>query len=270
MAEPAPRQLILTLYGLYARDEHNWLSVSAVVRLMGDLGVDSAGVRSSISRLKRRGVLQAMKVDGAAGYALSEEALELLREGDVRIFSRQRAVESDGLVMVVFSIPESERDKRHQLRSTPGLHGVRDRVAGGVGGSRPAARRGRADAGAPGPGARSSTCSGLATTGSARCGIGWASGGTCRRSRRSTPSSSPKYAGAHARWKSSEAASRTAFETYVAMLTDWRRLPYLDPGLPLELLPPGWNGSKAAELFADLDALLRTPAREYALTTIHA
>ena len=118
MAEPAPRQLILTLYGLYARDEHNWLSVSAVVRLMGDLGVDSAGVRSSISRLKRRGVLQAMKMDGAAGYALSDDALELLREGDVRIFSRQRAVESDGLVMVVFSIPESERDKRHQLRST--------------------------------------------------------------------------------------------------------------------------------------------------------
>ena len=39
----------------------------------------------------------------------------------------------------------------------------------------------------------------------------------------------------------------TAFETYVAMLTEWRRLPYLDPGLPLELLPPGWNGSKAAE-----------------------
>ena len=118
MAEPAPRQLILTLYGLYARDEHNWLSVSAVVRLMGDLGVDSAGVRSSISRLKRRGVLQAMKMDGAAGYALSDDALELLREGDVRIFSRQRAVEADDLVMVVFSIPESERDKRHLLRST--------------------------------------------------------------------------------------------------------------------------------------------------------
>ena len=118
MAEPAPRQLILTLYGLYARDEHNWLSVSAVVRLMGDLGVDSAGVRSSISRLKRRGVLRAMKMDGAAGYALSDDALELLREGDVRIFSRQRAVEADGLVMVVFSIPESERDKRHLLRST--------------------------------------------------------------------------------------------------------------------------------------------------------
>ena len=28
-----------------------------------------------------------------------------------------------------------------------------------------------------------------------------------------------------------------AFATYVPMLTSWRRLPYLDPGLPLEHLP---------------------------------
>ncbi len=269
MAEPAPRQLILTLYGLYARDEHNWLSVSAVVRLMGDLGIDSAGVRSSISRLKRRGVLQAMKLDGAAGYALSDGALELLREGDVRIFSRQRAVESDGLVMVVFSIPESERDKRHQLRSSltsmgfgtvspgvwvaPGL--LHDEVA------------------------RTLEHQGLAAFvdlfrasydgfGSLRERVGewW----DLPAIEKEYAEFLAKYAGAHARWKSSEAASRTAFETYVTMLTDWRRLPYLDPGLPLELLPPGWNGNRAAELFSDLDALLRDPARDHALTTIHA
>ena len=269
MAEPAPRQLILTLYGLYARDEHNWLSVSAVVRLMGDLGVDSAGVRSSISRLKRRGVLRAMKMDGAAGYALSDDALELLREGDVRIFSRQRAVESDGLVMVVFSIPESERDKRHLLRSTL--------VSMGFGTVSPGVWV------APGllhdEVARTLEHQGLAPFvdlfrarydgfGSLRDRVGewW----DLPAIEKEYAEFLAKYAGAQARWKSSAVASRTAFETYVAMLTDWRRLPYLDPGLPLELLPPGWNGSKAAELFADLDALLRNPAREYALTTIHA
>ena len=39
-----------------------------------------------------------------------------------------------------------------------------------------------------------------------------------------------------------------AFAAYVRMLTDWRRLPYLDPGLPAELLPDGWVGIRAAEL----------------------
>ena len=60
MPELAPRRLILSLYGLYARPEGNWLSVAALVALMEDLGVDSAAVRSSVSRLKKRGVLDAV------------------------------------------------------------------------------------------------------------------------------------------------------------------------------------------------------------------
>lgn len=43
-----------------------------------------------------------------------------------------------------------------------------------------------------------------------------------------------------------------AFADYVRMLTDWRRLPYLDPGLPAELLPKNWNGTVAAEMFFTL------------------
>ncbi len=61
-----------------------------------------------------------------------------------------------------------------------------------------------------------------------------------------------------------------AFAAYVPLLTRWRRLPYLDPGLPLELLPRPWHGAAAAELFADLDAELREPARAHALATLRS
>ncbi len=57
---------------------------------MSGLGVDEPAVRSSISRLKRRGILEAERVDGVAGYALSEHAREILAEGDRRIFERPR------------------------------------------------------------------------------------------------------------------------------------------------------------------------------------
>ena len=40
-----------------------------------------------------------------------------------------------------------------------------------------------------------------------------------------------------------------AFADYVRVLTAWRRLPFLDPGLPPELLPADWHGTRAAELF---------------------
>jgi phenylacetic acid degradation operon negative regulatory protein len=49
----------------------------------------------------------------------------------------------------------------------------------------------------------------------------------------------------------------------VRLLTAWRRLPYLDPGLPAELLPADWHGTRAAELFERLGALLAGPARDH-------
>lgn len=111
-----PRQLIVTLYGLYARDEGGWLSVASIVSLLGDLGVDEPSARSSISRLKRRGVLKAER-RGVAGYSLSDDGMAMLHEGDHRIFRQQRARLTDGWLLAVFSVPEEERSKRHLLRS---------------------------------------------------------------------------------------------------------------------------------------------------------
>lgn len=268
MTEIPPRRLILTLYGLYARDEHNWLSVSSVVRLMGDLGVDSASVRSSISRLKRRGVLRAMRSGSTAGYALSESALEVLREGDVRIFERRRARVSDGFVLVVFTIPETEREKRHTLRSTlsgmgfgttaPGMwvapgH-LRDEV------TRVLERRGLS----PYVDLFTARHEGF-TALREKVAQWWDLDGINAE----YGDFLARFSDAQVRWKAADDATRTAFEIYVPMLTVWRRLPYLDPGLPPELLPDAWDGGRAADLLADLDALLRTRAREHALTTIH-
>ena len=44
-------------------------------------------------------------------------SLEVLREGDRRIWSRPRATAADGWLVLVFSVPESERERRHALRS---------------------------------------------------------------------------------------------------------------------------------------------------------
>jgi phenylacetic acid degradation operon negative regulatory protein len=57
---------------------------------------------------------------------------------------------------------------------------------------------------------------------------------------------------------------RDAFADYVRVLTDWRRLPYLDPGLPAEVLPPGWAGARAAGIFFTLQARLAGAAGEHA------
>jgi phenylacetic acid degradation operon negative regulatory protein len=40
-------------------------------------------------------------------------------------------------------------------------------------------------------------------------------------------------------------------------------LPFLDPGLPPELLPRGWSGVGAADLFFELRERLADPAHQH-------
>jgi phenylacetic acid degradation operon negative regulatory protein len=262
-----PRQLIVSLYGLYARDEAGWLSVAALVRLMAGLGVDEPAVRSSVSRLKRRGLLAASRRDGTAGYALTDAARQILADGDARIFGRRRATRADGWVLVVFSVPESEREKRHTLRTQLSRLGF-GTVAPGVWVAPGHLADELADVlhrlGLDGYvelfrgehlplGARAETVRAW-----------WDLDALRRLYAEFLDRAGP----VKARWPAGEGDPGTAFADYVRLVTDWRRLPYADPGLPLDLLPPEWDGVRAVELFTELVDRLAPAAESYARTLI--
>jgi phenylacetic acid degradation operon negative regulatory protein len=258
-----PRHLIVTVYGLYARSGGGWLSVAALIRLLAELGVDEPAVRSAISRLKRRGILEARRQQGAAGYQLSAEALAILREGDARIFRRQRAALADGWLLAVFSVPEAERHRRHVLRSELARLGF-GMVAPGVW-IVPAHPQ-------------DTTAETLRRLGlDAYADLFHADhlafgdpAGKIRRwwdlddLERRYEAFIQAYEPTLRHWEQTGPGDgREAFADYVRVVTDWRRLPYLDPGLPDELLPQAWVGLRATEEFFALRALLEEPARAY-------
>ena len=273
MPEQSPRHLILSLFGLYAREDPsgsghpaNWLSVRSLITLMSDLEVDAAATRSSVSRLKKRGVLDPARSDGQAGYRLSAAALAVLREGDARIWSRPRASVGDGWLMVVFSVPEAERGKRHELRSlltrlgfgtaAPGVW-----IAPGTAYDETLAALDRAELTSYTELFRGAYLG--AGPAEVRVGEWW---------------DLPAIAGLYQEFVADHRALTRmtspdpgrAFTAYVPMLTAWRRLPYLDPGIPLELLPRDWPGVRAADLFTELDARLRRPAAKHAHARLEA
>lgn len=258
-----PRALIVTVYGLYARETGGWLAVSTLIRLMDGVGVDEPAVRSAISRLKRRGVLKARSRRGVAGYELSRHGRSILDEGDQRIFRRSRAGLDDGWVLAVFSVPESERGRRHQLRSRLSWLGF-GTVSAGVWVA-PAhladetaqvlQRHGLTDY------VDLFTAQHVGFGDVAREVAGWwdldglgrlyadfvsAHGPVLRRwqRRRTTPDDE-------------------AFADYVTALTAWRRLPFLDPGLPLEVLPGRWPGVRAGAVFDALQDRLASAAHRH-------
>jgi phenylacetic acid degradation operon negative regulatory protein len=261
------RHLIVTVYGLYARHDGGWLSVATLIRLLADVGVDEPATRSAISRLKRRGILQSQRYGGSAGYQLSAATLAIVREGDARIFRRRRATPADGWVLAVFSVPEAERHRRHLLRSELTRLGF-GMVAPGVWivpahpddttaetlrrlGLDGYADLFRADYLAFGdPAAKIRRWWDLDELG------------------RQYESFVAAYEPALRACESCAPGPQEAFAGYVRVLTDWRRLPYLDPGLPAELLPAGWAGIRAADLFFALRGRLEEPARGYVTSVI--
>ncbi len=262
-SSPYPRAHIVTIYGLYAREAGGWLSVSSLIRLMARLGVDEPAVRSSISRLKRRNMLEAERVDGGAGYALSEHAREVLVEGDRRIFHRPRGTLEEGWVLAVFSVPESERQNRHMLRSRLSWLGF----------------------GAVGPGVWIAPGHLEAETREvlqrrelsdyvdlfhadylgfrdvrAEAATWWDLEGLDELYRDFHDTFAPVLASRERRDQDDEGV---AFADYVTAVTAWRRLPFLDPGLATELLPPDWMGTRAADVFFALQGRLQVPAHRH-------
>ena len=262
-------QLILTTFALYGRSQDNWLSVAALVALMADLGADGQAVRSSVSRLKRRGVLNGERRAGAAGYSLTPATLEVLAEGDVRIFERPRAAETDGWLAVVFSVPESERDKRHELRTSLTRLGFGTASPGVWVAPRGVAAETRHTLERRGLSAYVDLFAGeYLGFGDPRLKVRewW----DLDELTALYADFLDRYGPVRARVTAGPVTPPEAFGLYLPMLTEWRRLPYRDPGIPLSLLPPDWNGVGAGELFAALDAALGSAARDHALEVIRA
>jgi len=258
-----PRALIVSCFGLYARESGGWLGVAGLIRLLAELGVDAAAVRSSVSRLKRRGILVPERVDGAAGYTLSASARAILDEGDRRIFEPGRAALADGWLLAVFSVPESERDKRHQLRTRLAGLGF-GTVAAGVW---IAPARLRAETAAVLE--RHGLAGYVDLFRAEHLGFAEVRGQLDRWWDLDTLSLLHRdflvrYAPLARRTRPPD--DRQAFAQYLPALTDWRRLPYADPGLPAEVLPRDWPGVRAGTTFFAIRDRLAAPAHRFADT----
>jgi phenylacetic acid degradation operon negative regulatory protein len=286
-AAAQPRALIVTIYGLYARGgrgqrgqitpapvgqapvtpappspvepgDDGWLPVSLLVRLLAELDVDEAAVRSAISRLKRRDLLVPSRRGGVAGYGLTGSGVAILAEGDARIFAPTEPRLADGWLLAVFSVPESERAKRHVLRTQLGALGF-GACASGVW----VAPAHRLDL----------TRASLERHGLAAYVDLWHAGYLAFGDIVEHASTWWDLDGVQAAYQdfiagyATDQPQRTdpaaAFAAWIRVLTAWRRLPYLDPGLPVELLPADWPAPAARAVFGAAGDRLAEPALEF-------
>ena len=236
--------LLRTLIGLYLRPLGGWISAADLVALAGDLGIPVAQARTGITRLKQKGLLLAER-GHAVGYRLNPEAETMLERGDRRIFEMREMTDADRWCLISFSIPESARSIRHQLRRR--LQWI------GAGVVSPALWIC--------PGHLQSEVQQIVAELDARAWVTMFQADTP-----TTPRTLPEAA---AEWWDLDAlrAEHLAFQSslttladqpfaaYVQLIDRWRMLPYLDPGLPPAMLPADWPGGRSYREFARLSQL---------------
>lgn len=266
---PLVQELVVTLYGLYADPRTGELPVAGLVRLLDGVGVDGQAARATVSRLKGKGILDQRRAGGTSLYALSPDVLDLFRADDERIFAPVRSVPGDPWSLVVFSVPEAERNRRYELRSELASLGFGFVAAGVAIAPRTVLDQARARLAARGLDGYTECFAGEYLTGGdirAKVGQWWDLGAL-----------DEQYAAFIGDYEHLEApspdgpeADLAAFAAYVPMLTRWRRFPYRDPNIPLEYLPEGWKAPRAKAAFLRLHAQLAGPAGRHARRALEA
>ncbi|MFC9999905.1 PaaX family transcriptional regulator C-terminal domain-containing protein [Nocardia sp. NPDC127526] len=252
--------LARTILGLYIRDLGGWIAIADFSALMAGLGVPEQSARTAVARLKVKGVLDPETRSGRSGYRLTPAAEAMYTRGDPRIYGFRQMTESDAWHLISFTIPESARPARHQLRRRLTSIGC-----GTV---------------SPGlwicPHYLAPEATAIITALDLNDYV------TTFRATDLTIPDTPRAAAArwwdlttlatlhrsflqnhHAITESGHLTDEQTFRLFVPLLDEWRTIPYLDPGLPDSMLPADWPGPASVRLFAEARNRCLEPSRRW-------
>lgn len=255
--------LLRTVVGIYLRELGGWIAVTDLLTLMDALEVPAPRARTAIARVKQKGLLVPEPRGRAAGYRLAEGARPMLERGDRRIYHPRNMDADSSWCLVSFSIPEDSRHLRHQLRRR--LQWIGCGTVSHALWIAPAYLLGEAEEILADLDVRDRatlfiTERPLVSGDLADAITRWWDLDVIRAEHEAFLRD---HAGA-AQLPAGEAIDpRSAFAEYIRAIDTWRIVPYIDPGLPRDLLPVDWPGAATSELLLALRARLSGPATDY-------
>ena len=266
MATLRSKQAMFTLYGDYVRHVGGSIWVGSLVQLLARLGMSDQSVRSTIVRMSRAGWLAVERVNKKSYYSLTPNGKCLLDEGAARIFHAhsRRDVWDGKWRLVAYSIPETQREKREQLRRQLGYlgfgpltsalwvspHHLYADVArltetlGLVGNVEfyTATHEGFSDSAA-----LVNQCWDLHAINAQYAAF--------------VEKYQPQFIECHT--NHAEIEPSDCFVRRFMLMHEYRRFPFVDPELPRQLLPDDWHGAEAAQLFQAYHDLLADKANAF-------
>lgn len=252
------RSLVFDLFGDYLRYRGGEVRLRALVSLMGCFDVAEPTVRVVVTRLRKEGWLVSRRDGRETIYSLSDSAWALLDEGRERIFQRAAGPWDGQWHMILYTVPETERALREQLRKKLSWLGFGP-LSSSVWVSPHDRVRQVREAFAGEASVRLDVFRSRSEGLEADQGIAaraWDLGQLHDAYTELLAEYRPRLT----TYRSGELQGTDALVERMRLVHDYRRFPFRDPDLPPELLPVGWTGREAHQLFVDVHSLLRVPA----------
>jgi phenylacetic acid degradation operon negative regulatory protein len=247
-----PQHLIVTLLGDYWSGRSEPLPSASLVTLMSEFEISPSSARTALSRLARRGLLTVSKVGRSTFYSPTPYAERVLREGQERLFSfGDDSPDSwDGSwLVVVFSVPEEQREVRHLLRTRLrwlGFGPLYDGVWVSPRQDAEAVAAALADCGVEQATVLRTVPVELAGAPTRDPLSAW----NLDELREAYDQFIERFEPLLERVRTGRVSVSEALTERTAIMDTWRTFPGLDPGLPESMLPADWPRKRAREIFA--------------------
>ncbi|MBA0124249.1 PaaX family transcriptional regulator [Haloechinothrix sp. YIM 98757] len=262
-----PRSIVFDLFGDYIRYRGGAARLRSISALLDCFGVGDSTVRVVMARLCKEGWFDAHKSGRETVYALNSDSLRMLNEGRDRIFNPVREPWDGQWHMVIYSVPEAERSIRDQVRKELAWLGF-GALASSTYISPHDRLRQISEHFANEPSVRLDllTCqSGGVDTDremAARC---WDLESLNADYTEFLTTYEPRLG----QYRRGSLTPMEALVERTQLIYDYRKFPFRDPDLPLELLPQRWVGRRAHDVFIEAHDLLQEPAEGYVDTIIN-
>ncbi|HVW43537.1 MAG TPA: PaaX family transcriptional regulator C-terminal domain-containing protein [Amycolatopsis sp.] len=259
VSHTSARSLLMTALGEYVLPRGRPVWTSTLVEVLGMFGIEEKSARQALARTAAEGWLVSERIGRRVRWSLTPPGRRLLTEGAERIytFGRDRGSWDGRWLMLLVSVPESKRDLRHSLRTRLTWAGFGSPTPGAWI-SADISRQDEADAIVRDLGLDREAMSFVASYGKigdedAMVSRAW-----------DLTALEERYESFIDEFTGLDPTSGDAvLHAQTRLVHEWRRFPFLDPQLPVRLLPPDWSGVQAADLFHSKHVEWRSGAQEH-------
>jgi phenylacetic acid degradation operon negative regulatory protein len=113
-----PNTVVFALFAQYVLPRGGEVWLGSLIKAVATLGISEAAARSAILRMKKRGTLESQRLGRRTFYWMADAGMRQLNIGGFRFSLPSERAWDGKWTIVIYSVPEEQRDLRDALRSS--------------------------------------------------------------------------------------------------------------------------------------------------------